>query len=53
MLEYGLEETENGVKSDYDLDGFAFGLGGNLSIISLKTQTMVSMQVFLLYRDWS
>ena len=36
MLEYGLEETENGVKSDYDLDGFAFGLGGNLSIISLE-----------------
>jgi hypothetical protein len=36
MLEYGLEGTENGVKTDYDLDGFAFGLGGNLSIISLE-----------------
>lgn len=36
MLEYGIEETENGVKTDYDLDGFAFGLGGNLNIISLE-----------------
>ena len=36
MLEYGVEGNERGVKTDYDVDGFAFGLGGNLNIISLE-----------------